>query len=332
MSNDLYSEARGIQRRALLAICVGCSVGARAAHAAEDHFPSRPITILVPYPPGGSNDVFARVIADQLTRKFGQPVIVENRPGAGGLIGLGVVARAPADGYTLALVSSSFATAAAVQPKLPFDPVRDFQPVARINSSPLVVLAAPRVGAKSLGDFIAIARKHPRQLNYGTSGIGSMNQFAAELLASAAGTQLVHVPYRGMSPALSDLAGGRIDMVITSLPSAQAFLGRVVALATTGDERMPGLTSVPTCRESGLLDFTLTGWAGILAPGRTSPATVALLNAAINEAMTSAESRKALAADGSTFQALSPTAFANQVHKDLTRWREIARAKNIQAE
>lgn len=331
MSNELCGEARGIHRRALLAIALGFSVGAQAS---EDQFPSRPITILVPYPPGGSNDVFARVIADQLARKFGQPVIVENRPGASGLIGLGVVARARADGYTLALVSSSFTTAVAVQAKLPFDPVRDFQPVARINSSPLVILAAPRAGAKSLGDFIAIARQHPRQLNYGTSGVGSINQFAAELLASAAGIQLVHVPYRGMSPALSDLASGQIDMVITSLPSAQVFLAdrRVVALATTGDERMPGLPSVPTCRESGLVDFTLNGWAGILAPGRTPPATVALLNAAINEAMTSPESQKALAGDGSTFQPLGPAAFASQVYKDLARWREIARAKNIRAE
>jgi tripartite-type tricarboxylate transporter receptor subunit TctC len=278
--------------------------------------------------------VFARVIADQLRRKFGQPVIVENRAGASGLVGLAAVARAPADGYTLALVSSSFTTAVAVQAKLPFDPVRDLQPVAKINSSPLVILTAPRVGAKSLEEFIAIARKHPKQLNYGTSGIGSMNQFAAELFASAAGIQLAHVPYRGVAPALSDLASGQIDMVITSLPSAQAFLDghRVVALATTGDERMRGLPAVPTCRQSGLVDFTLTGWSGVLAPGRTPPATVALLNAAINEAMSSPEGQKVLAGDGSTFHALTAAAFASQVHKDLTRWRDIARAKSIQAE
>jgi len=334
MSNELLMEAPRVRRRDLLAICLACSVGARVAHAAEDHFPSRPITILVPYPPGGSNDVFARVIADQLSRKFGQPVIVENRPGASGLIGLGVVARAPADGYTLALVSSSFTTAVAVQPKLTFDPVRDFQPVARINSNPLVILTTPRLGAKTLADFIAIARKRPKQLNYGTSGVGSMNQFASELFASAAGIQLVHVPYRGMNPAMQDLASGQIDMVITSLPSAQAFLGnhRVVALATTGDERMPGLPAVPTCREAGLGDFTLNGWGGILAPGRTPPAIVAQLNAAINEAMTSPESQKALAGDGSSFRALTPSVFADQVHKDLTRWSEIAKAKNIQAD
>lgn len=334
MSNELLTGGRGVRRRDLLAIGLFCSVRAPVAYAAEDRFPSRPITILVPYPPGGSNDVFGRVIADRLSHKFGQPVIVENRPGASGLIGLGAVARAPADGYTLALVSSSFTTAVAVQPKLTFDPVRDFQPVARINSSPLVILATPRLGAKTLDDFIAIARKRPGQLNYGSSGVGSMNQFAAELFASAAGIQLVHVPYRGMNPAMSDLASGQIDLVITSLPSAQAFLGnhRVLPLATTGDERMPGLPTVPTCRQAGLGDFTLSGWAGILAPGRTPPAIVAFLNAAINEAMTSPESQKALAGDGSSFRALTPAAFADEVNKDLTRWRQIARAKNIQAE
>lgn len=231
MLNELLMGAVGVRRRDLLAIGLGCGVGARVAYAAENRFPSRPITILVPYPPGGSNDVFARVIADQLSRKFGQPVLVENRPGASGLIGLGAVARASPDGYTLALVSSSFTTAVAVQPKLTFDPVRDFQPVARINSSPLVILTTLRLGAKTLEDFVAIARKRPRQLNYGSSGVGSMNQFAAELFASAAGIQLVHVPYRGMNPAMADLASGQIDLVISSLPSAQGVSGQSPSLA-----------------------------------------------------------------------------------------------------
>lgn len=309
-------------------------LAAGPALAADAPFPSRPITLIVPYPPGGSNDVFARLIGDQLARKFNEPVLVDNKPGASGLIGLGALARAPADGHTLALVSSSFTTAAALQAKLPFDPVRDFQPVARINSSPLVILAPARSGAKNLGEFIAMARKRPRELNYGTSGVGSINQFATELLASATDTQLVHVPYRGMAPALTDLASARVDLVITSLPSAQAFLAdnRVIALATTGEERMPGLPNVPTCREAGLPGFTLTAWAGVLAPGRTPAATVALLNSAINEAMNSAESRKALAVDGATFQALTSAAFSSLVQGDLVRWREVAKAKNIQAE
>jgi len=319
-----------------LGVCggLGSYLAAGGAFAADAPFPSRPITLIVPYPPGGSNDIFARLIGDQLTRRFNQPVLVDNRPGAGGLIGLSTLARAKADGHTLALVSSSFTTAAALQAKLPFDPVRDFQPVARINSSPLVILASARSGAKSLSEFIAMARKRPKELNYGTSGVGSINQFAAELLAIATDTQLVHVPYRGMASALTDLTSGRVDMVITSLPSAQPFLAdnRVVALATTGDERMSGLPNVPTCREVGLSKFTLTGWAGVLAPSHTPAATVALLNSYIHAAMNSAEIRKALDVDGAIFQPLTSAAFASLVQGDLARWRDVAKAKNIQAE
>lgn len=333
-------QTHKVRRRSLLASGLAAlgaghlGLATRPALAADAPFPSRPITLIVPYPPGGSNDVFARLIGDQLSRKFGQPVLVDNKPGAAGLIGLGTLARAPADGHTLALASSSFATAVALQAKLPFDPLRDIQPVARINSSPLVILAPARGGAKTLAEFIATARKRPRELNYGSSGVGSVNQFAAELLASASDIQLVHVPYKGMTPALTDLVSGRIDLVITSLPSAQAFLAdnRLVVLATTGEERMAALPNVPTCREAGLPNFTLTGWAGVLAPGRTPTATVSLLNAAVNEAMNSAETRKVLAAEGAAFQPLTAAAFAQLVQSDLTRWREIAKAKNIQAD
>lgn len=325
-----------IRRRSLLVGGLGLASGfcALPALAADAPFPSRPITLIVPYPPGGSNDLFARLLADQLGRTFGQPVVVDNKPGAGGLIGLAQLARAPADGHTLALVSSSFATAAALQPKLPFDPVRDIAPVARITSSPLVVLVPARSSARSLAEFIAAARKQPGQMNYGTSGVGSVNQFASELLASAADIQMVHVPYKGMAPALADLTAGRLDMVVTSLVSAQAFLAdqRLRVLATTGEERMAALPQVPTCREAGLAGFALTAWGGVLAPGRTPPPTLALLNAAINEAMGSAESRKLLAVDGSIFQPLPPGPFASMVQGDLVRWREIAKAKNIQAE
>jgi tripartite-type tricarboxylate transporter receptor subunit TctC len=332
MSNEAPFR-RGWRRRELLA--AGCaSLLGTAAAAAASAFPTRALTLIVPYPPGGSNDIFARLIGAQLSQSLRQTVVVENRPGAGGLIGLGALARAPADGHTLALVSSSFTTSAAVQQHLPFDPLKDFEPVARINSNALLILASPRLGLRTLQEFIAQARGRPGQVSYGSSGVGSVNHFAAALFAAAAGVRLIHIPYRGMAPALADLAGGNVDMVITSPSSAQAFLAnaRVVPLATTGPERMPGLPGIPTCREAGLPGFSLDAWAGFLVPGRTPPERVELLNAAINEAMGTADVAKALALDGSVFTPLSAADFKRLVHEDLARWRAVAKAQNIRAE
>lgn len=303
--------------------------------AADARFPSKPLQIIVPYPPGGSNDKLARLIGQQLARKFGQPVVVDNRPGASGMIGAAALAKSTPDGHTLALVSSSFATSAAVQSKLPFDPLKDFEPVARISSDSLVLLVSRQLGVQNLQGLIALARQRPRGLTYGSSGIGSVNHFAAELFMGAAGISLVHVPYRGMTPALTDLTGGHLDMVITSAISAHAFLAdrKILAIATTGAERLTNLNAIPTCRESGLPGFVLDAWAGFLAPAGTPTTTVALLNSAINDAMRSSDLVNALAVDGSTaFQSLSSSEFRKLVQGDLAQWRSIAKAKNISAD
>lgn len=324
----------GLTRRDVMAAACATSLGLTSSFAADATFPSRVITLIVPYPPGGSNDIFARLISERLARKLKQPVVVDNKPGAGGLIGLGVLARALADGHTLALVSSSFATSAAVQRKLTFDAVKDFEPVARISANPLLLLASPRLGVRTMQDFLALARQRPGQVTYGSSGVGSVNHFAAELLADAAGLKMVHVPYKGMAPALTDLTGGHLDMVITSQASAHAFLvdGKVLVLATTGDARLASLLSVPTCREAGVPGFTLDAWAGFLVPAGLPGDRLTMLNAAINEAMASPEVAKALAAEGSTFHPVSASEFKQLVNQDLQRWRSIAKAKRIEAD
>ncbi|MBB3009947.1 Bug family tripartite tricarboxylate transporter substrate binding protein [Cupriavidus alkaliphilus] len=345
MSTDYMNRERDaavgrwmISRRSIItqSALLGLSLMLPAySKAAGEPFASKPFQVIVPYPPGGSNDSLARLIALQLARKFQQPVLVDNRPGAGGGIGIRVLAKSVADGHTLGLVSSSFATSAAVSAKLPFDPIKDFEPVARITSSALLVLVSPHLGARDLQGFIALARQRPGKLSYGSSGVGSLNHFAAELLMDAAGVRLVHVPYRGMAPAMADLAGGHLDLVITSESSARAFLNKrnVVAIATTSAHRLPHLSTVPTCRESGLSEIVIDAWAGFLAPAGTPADKLALLNGAINEAMTSPELSKALKLEGaSTFEPLTPTEFKSLVQSDIARWRKIARAKKIEAD
>jgi len=302
--------------------------------AADASFPSKPLQIIVPYPPGGSNDKLARLIGQQLARKFGQPVVVDNRPGASGMIGAAALAKSAPDGHTLALVSSSFVTSAAVQSKLPFDPLKDFEPVARISSDSLIFLVSRQLGVQNLQGLIALARQRPAMLTYGSSGIGSFNHFAAELFMDAAGISLVHVPYRGMTPALTDLTGGHLNMVITTAASAHAFLTdrKVLAIATTGAERLATLNAIPTCRESGLPGFVLDGWTGFLAPAGTPKTTITLLNNAINDAMRSSDIAKVLLQDGSAFQPLNSADFKTLLQNDLAQWRTIAKAKHISAD
>ena len=329
-------------RRAWLrqAIAVGaCAVALpwrlAAAQTRLGTFPAKPVQLIVPYPPGGSNDNTARLVAKQLAEAWGQPVVVENKPGAGGVIGAAALARSAPDGYTLALVSLSFTTSAAAMPKLPFDPVKDFVPVARAGSGAFVVLVSPKLGVKSLGELVALARKAPGRLTYGSSGVGSSNQFATELFMNSTGVQMVHVPYKGMTPVMTDLVGGHVDLVFATLSSAQVVLANrsVLALAVTSTKRIPQLPDVPTVAEAGVSGYRFDGWSGFLAPAGTPPALVDFLNASINRAMAAPEVARALAVEGmAPFEPLGPEAFRKIVVDDLERWRKIARERGIRAE
>lgn len=336
------SQSADRRRRALLlqaiatgacAIALPCRVA--TAQTPIEKFPTKPVQLIVPYPPGGSNDGTARLVAKQLAQVWRQPVVIDNKPGAGGIIGATALARSVPDGHTLALVSQSFTTSAAAQAKLPYDPVKDFVPVALAGSGPFVILVSPNLGVKSLRDLVAMARKEPGRLTFGSSGVGSSNQFATELFMDVTGVQMVHVPHRGISPAIVDLAGGHLDVVFTTLASAQAMLANrsVRLLAVTSQKRMRQLPEVPTAEEAGIAGYQFDGWSGFLAPKGTPPALVTFLNASINRAMASPEVANALAAEGMTpFEPVGPEAFRKIVMDDLERWKRIARERGIRAE
>src|SRR5512140_3438166 len=231
-------------------------------------YPSRQITLIIPFAAGGSNDLVGRAIGKKLTEAWGQPVIVENRPGAGGMIGTSAVAAAPPDGYTLLLVSSTFTINPAIKKSMPFDIGRDFTPVAFIARSPLLLAASNKLPVKSARELLALARSKPGQIAYASAGLGSINQIAAELIALSAGAQFMHVPYKGGAPALNDLLGGHVDIYVSSLPQVLplAQSGQARALAVTSARRTALLPDVPTLGEAGISGVDLWSWWGIVGP------------------------------------------------------------------
>ncbi len=254
------------------ALCAGLCLAATAPQA-QLPFPSKPVTIVVPYPPGGSNDVFARKLGKQLSDLWKIPVIVDNRAGAGGSIGAALVSKAAPDGYTLCLLSSSFTTNAAVQPNLPFDPVNGFTPVAMVAKGPMILTVSNKLGVKTTLELFALARKDPGKINYGSSGPGSTNHFATELLMESAKIQLTHIPYKGMSPAVVDVISGNVDVLVASAPSIyeQVKAGRVRALGVTSAAPFKGLPNLQPVAQMGAPGYDFELWWGILAPPKTPP-------------------------------------------------------------
>jgi len=261
----------------LLALPLACSLSPHA----QNRFPSKPVTLVVPYPPGGSNDTFARELGKKLSDVWKQTVIVDNRPGAGGSIGAAIVSKAAPDGYTLCLLSSSFTTNAAIQENLPFDPVHGFTPVAMVAKGPMLLTVSNAVPAKSVAELIALAKANPGKLNYGSSGQGSTNHFATELFARAAGIRMTHVPYKGMPPAVTDVIGGHTDVLIASAPSVyqQVKAGKVRGLGVTSEGPSAVVPDLPSIQQSGVKGYSFELWWGILAPPNTPPELVASINA-----------------------------------------------------
>lgn len=305
-----------------------------SAVAAEEKFPSKPITFIVPYPPGGSNDTFARAIGKQMSESLGQPVVVENRPGAGGSVGAAATAKAKPDGYTILIVSSSFSGSAAIQTKLPYDPVRDFTPVARIAMGPFVLTVRNSLEAKTTHELIALAKKNPGKLNYASSGSGSINQFATEEFAQLTGIKMTHVPYKGMGPATNDLIGGHVDVLFASATSImqQVKAGNVRALGVSSLKPTDIAPGLPALAESGAPGYSFAlGW-GVLAPANTPKDRVARLNREINKALASAEIKKFLANEGAEPAPMQPEEFTKYIHDDIANLKKLAKAANIQAE
>jgi tripartite-type tricarboxylate transporter receptor subunit TctC len=301
---------------------------------AQDNFPSKPITIVVPYPPGGSNDVFARTIAKEMGDHLKQPVIVDNRPGASGTTGTGAVARASADGYTLVAVSSSMTTNAAIQPKMPFDPVKDLAPVAMFAEGPFIVAVNNAFPAKNPTELISAIRSQPGKFNYATSGTGSVNQFGTELLKAQAGNLFItHIPYRGMGPAVTDLISGQVQVLMASGPSLLPMVraGRVRAVGITSPKASaiaPDLQPM----SSAVAGYEYSLWWGLLAPAGTPAAVVTKLNAAVNQALAKPTIKSQFVTEGAEAKALTPAQFGAVIARDVDRWKKLARQQNIVAD
>ena len=317
----------------LWAATAGALMLATAADAQDDKYPSKPITIVVPYPAGGSNDVFARLIGKALGDSLKQTVIIDNRPGASGNTGTGQVAKAAPDGYTLVAVSSSMTTNAAIQSKLPFDPVKSLAPIAMLAKGPFIVAVNNDFPARTPAELIAALKKQPGKVNYASSGIGSSNQFATEMLKVASGTFAVHVPYRGMGPAVTDLIGGQTQLLIASGPSLlpQVRAGRVRAVGVTSLEPSP-IAPELTPVASAVPGYEFELWWGLLAPAGTPPRIVGQLNAEVNKALALPEIKAAFLKEGAIATPVTPDQFAGVIATDIPRWQKIARQQHIVAE
>jgi tripartite-type tricarboxylate transporter receptor subunit TctC len=325
---------RQMRRTCVLALGM-LPLAVSAVPAQANDYPSQTLKIIVPFVAGGGVDVVARIIAPKLSEELGQSVVIENRGGAGGMLGAAAVAQSPPDGYTLLLgTGSTHGTNSNVYSRLTYDPVRDFVPIVLVSSSPLLLIVPPTLPAKSVGDLIALARSRPGELSFGSYGTGSINHLGAELFNSMAKIQANHVPYRGSAPALTDLIAGRIqymfDGVSTSLGYLQA--GTIRMLGVAGPNRSPVLPGQPTISEAGLPGYDTMVWFGLFAPAGTPKPIVDLLNGKTNAALAAPRVKESLEKLGIDPVGGSPDVLAGKVQSELQKWATIVREKNIRLE
>jgi tripartite-type tricarboxylate transporter receptor subunit TctC len=301
---------------------------------AQTEYPNKPIRLIVPFTPGGVTDASARLIAEQMSKRLGHQMIVENKPGASGNIGTSQVAAAEPDGYTLLL---GFDGTIVINPHvfaaIPFNPVKDFAPVGKIGDAILILVAHPSLAANNLKELIALSKTAPNGLNYGTSGLGSTPHIAGETLNIVAGSKLVHVPYKGGGQAMIDLQGGSIPLVFTAVAGALPHIqnGRIKAIGVTSAARAPSLPNIQTFIEAGLANFVLNSWVGILAPAKTPGPVLQKLNTVLNETLNDADVKKRLDVMGVNAAPGTPAAFGDQIKTDLARYAEVVKAAEIKA-
>ena len=297
-------------------------------------YPAKPLRLVVPYPPGGSNDVLSRITAQAMSPGLGQQVIVENRGGAGGMIGADNVAKSAPDGYSIVNVQASFTANAALRTKMAYDPLGDFVYIGMMARGPLLAVVHPSLPVKNVKELIALARAKPGQINYGSTGTGGHNHMATELFARMASIKIVHVPYKGVAPALTDLMGGHTQLVMTSLPSAltQVQAGRLKAIAVGSEQRSSFMPQMPTISESGVPGYFAEFWWGIAAPSRTPNDIVNRLATELTRALQSPDLKRRFATEGAEPSVMTREQFTRFVANEITRWRKVAREANIQPE
>lgn len=311
-----------------------CALAA-CAPAAAQQYPNQPIRVIVPFTPGGGTDFLSRTVAAKLSDSVKWNVVAENRPGAGGTIGITTAARAKPDGYEIVMGQvDNLAVAPSLYTKLAYDPVKDFEPIGIVGEAPLVVVANKNGPYKSLKDLIAAAKKAPGTINYGSPGAGTITHLAAELLQLQAGIKLVHVPYKGSGPAMADLLGGQVPIIFTSIPSAapQIKAGSAIPLAVTSAKRSPAMPDVPTIAESGYPDFDVRVWYGLLAPAKTPKPIIQTLNTELNKILALKDVQEALAAQGATAMPTTPAQFSQTIAADYKKWRSVIQSANVKLE
>ena len=302
---------------------------------AQAPYPSKPIRIIAAFAPGSTLDVMARILAPRLAESLGQPVIVENRPGAGGMIGMDATAKAAPDGHTLAIGAlGPNATNPALYRKTPFDPVKDLTGVTLLATGPVAIVTHPSVPARTVRELVALAQARPGQVSYGTPGVGTSPHLAGELFQSVTGTKMLHVPYKGNPEAITDLMGGQLSVVFSGLPPVVPLVnaGRIRAIATTGKARAPSLPGTPTVAESGYPGAGMVIWYGVVAPGATPRDVIARLHAEINKAMKLPETTERFTALGADPATSSPEEFSALIRDEYARWSKLIQAANIKAE
>lgn len=324
---------RFIFRRRLLAVLT-VSLAAMLAFPAQAAYPDKPIRMIVPFAPGGGNDLLARAIAPKLGELLGQTIVVDNRPGAGGNIGAAEVAKAAPDGYTILMASNQVVINPSLYPNMSFDVMKDLVPVGILANVQFVLVANPGVAAKTVPELIALAKKSPSSLHHATPGSGTPQHLAAELFNTTTGVLLVHVPYKGTGPAVVDLLGGQVQLAFATLPSVKQHIdsGKLRALAMTGSKRSPLLPAVPTIEESGVRGYEASTWYGILAPAGTPPAVLQLLASALSRTVQDKDVQAKLIAQGFEPGVRAPAEMGNAMQSDLAKWATVVKQANVKVE
>ena len=320
------------RRSAVVALASACL--APLTVQAQASYPDKPIRFIVPYPPGGGTDVIARIVQEKFQQTLGQPIVIENRGGAAGSLGSDLAAKSPADGYTVLFTLSSHTINPAIYPKLPFNTVKDFEPIGTVASLPQILVANPQFPANTVAELTALAKAKPGTLSFASVGNGSPGHLAGELYKLRTGTQLTHVPYRGGGPAVTDVMGGQVPLLWVSIPAAAQFVkaGKLKALAVSTTKRSAAFPDVPTMQEAGVSDFEVDSWYAMFVPAKTPKPIIEKLNKALNTVVQQPDIKEKLLAQGSEGVGGTTEALARIVDDELARWSKLVKDANIKPE
>ena len=302
-----------------------------AGNVTAQPYPTKSIRLIIPFPPGGPRDIQARLIGPKLTEAWGQPVVIDNRAGANGIIGTELASKAPPDGHTLLMISAGFASSELLYGKLPYDALRDFIPVAQLTRGPGILVVNVALPVKTVKELVALARAKPGQLHYGSAGNGAPSHLSVELLAVMTGTQFTHVPYKGMAPAITDVIGGQIQLSLPTIPGGLPHVqsGRLRALGVTGAKRSPAAADIPTIAEAGVTGFEASNWYGLAVPTGSARTIVTRLNQEIARIVTLPDVRSKLLAIGMETETSTPEAFTEFLKNDAAKWARVIKAAGL---